>query len=151
MDRNHYRNRTRDLRARAEQLDQLVKMPDRVTSYDLRLASDLMTEAANDLDKLIKATPPGCTCHLVESDTHSYLDYAEDCLHHRDLYTRRENLKGSFAKMERTLKNEVRVRFIMAALSGVAARPNVDASGTLANYAISIADEALRQIVEDAK
>jgi hypothetical protein len=130
----------------------LAKMTDRATGADLQLAADLATKAASDLDELVAATPPGCICRRVENENYSYLDYAEACLHHRQLYVLREQLKAGYVKMERALKNETRMKLVAAALSGAAGMPSdVDDHSDntdLVKRAFTIADEAIRRITE---
>lgn len=151
MDRDRFRTRARELRAFAERMTPLAKMPDRATSADLQLAADLATKAADSLDELLKARPPGCNCRLIEDDNYSYLDYAESCLHHRQYHLLREKLKADYAKMEKALKNETRMKLVAAALSGSAGiepKELLDHQGQLVQNAIAIADEVIRQITE---
>lgn len=155
MDRGRFHKRAVQLVHCAQLFKDLAAMPDRTTEKDCCQAADLMTNAANDLDELIKATPPGCICRRIEHDNYSYLDYAESCLHHRQLYHLSEKLKADYAKAERTLKNEVRLRLITAVLSGTAGANvlNEIYEGDVAyvKRAIAIADETLRLIArEDA-
>lgn len=163
MDRDRFRNRARELRAFAERMTPLAKMPDRATGADLQLAADLTVKAADTLDELIKATPPGCECRHIKDDGYDYLDYAESCRHHRQYYLLREQLKADYAKMEKALKNEARMKLVAAALSGTAAsfnsRDTPQAQGAgwtsitghaaekVVERAIAIADETLRQII----
>ena len=131
----------------------LAKMPDRATGADIQLAADLAAKAASDLDELVAATPAGCVCRRIENDNYSYLDLAEDCIHHRQYYLLREKLKEDYAKMERALKNEARMKLVAAVLSGTAGMPSdVDDlnDGDLAKRAIAIADETIRRIMETA-
>jgi hypothetical protein len=131
----------------------LAKMPDRATSADIQLAADLATKAASDLDELVKATPPGCICRRIENDNYSYLDYAEDCIHHRQYYFLREQLKADYAKMEKVLKNEVRMKLVAAALSGTAgmeAKEDQIGRNAFVENALEIADAAIRRITETA-
>ena len=151
MDRDRFRNRARELRAFADRMGPLAKMPDRVTAADLQLAADLAAKAADSLDELLKARPAGCNCRLIEDDNYSYLDYAESCLHHRQYYLLREQLKADYAKMERKLKNEVRMKLVAAALSGTATpmdHRDLPIAGVepVVERAIAIADEAIRRI-----
>jgi hypothetical protein len=132
----------------------LAKMPDRATSADLQLAADLAKKAADDLDELVKATPSGCVCRRIDNDNYSYLDYHEECIHHRQYYFLREQLKADYAKMEKALKNEVRIKFVAAALAGTAAgiEPKEDQLGRNAfvENALEIAEAAIRRITETA-
>ncbi len=153
MDRERFRSRARELRAFAERMTPLAKMPDRATGADLQLAADLATKAADSLDELLKAKPPGCNCRLIEDDNYSYLDYAESCLHHRQYFFLREKLKADYAKMEKALKNEVRMKLVAAALSGSAGlepKDLLDHQDQLVQNAIMIADEVIRQLTEVA-
>ena len=149
MDKGRFRNRARELRAFADRMAPLAKMPDRATAADLQLAADLATKAADSLDELLKARPAGCNCRLIEDDNYSYLDYAESCLHHGALFLREKQLKEGYAKAERALKNEMRMRLVAAALSGTAAVrlvTGVVPAERVVERAVAIADEEIRQI-----
>ena len=128
-------------------------MPDRATEKDFRQAADLMRGAASDLEELVKATPTGCICRRIQDDNYSYLNYAEDCVHHRQYYALREQLKADYAKMEKALKNETRMKLVAAALTGSAAfTPEDDHAGRNQHVerAIAIADDTIRRITETA-
>ena len=147
-DHHRFSRRAWELRAFADRMGPLAKMPDRVTSTDIQLAADLANKAASDLDELVRATPTGCTCRRIENDNYSYLDYAEGCLHHRQYYLLREQLKADYAKMEKVLKNKARMKLVAAALSGSAT-----SAADLNHYvkqAVAIADETIRCITEIA-
>lgn len=151
MDRHRFSRRASELRAFADRMSPLAKMPDRATSADIQLAADLAKKAADDLDELVEATPPGCICRRIENDNYSYLEYAEDCIHHRQYHFLREQLKADYAKMEKALKNEARMRLVAAALTGTAGLPNDDddpGADDLTERAIAIANEAIRQITQ---
>jgi hypothetical protein len=148
MDRHRFSKRAHDLRGCAQLIKDLTRVPDRATEKDFRQAADLMTGAASDLDELVKATPPGCVCRRIENDNYNYLDYAEACLHHRQLYTLRESLKAEYAKMERVLKNEARLKLVAAALTGAALALDLDVDD-VTKRAVWIADEAIRRIAQE--
>jgi hypothetical protein len=152
VDRHRFSKRSRELIERAQIVEDLSRVPDRMTEKDFRLATDLMRGAASDLEELIKATPPGCICRRIENDNYSYLDYAEDCIHHRQYYCLREQLKADYAKMEKALKNEVRMKLVAAALSGTAVPLKHDnpTPDTVVLRALAIADETIRRITEIA-
>lgn len=146
-DRHRFSRRASELRAFADRMIPLAQMPDRATGADLQLAADLATKAAADLDELAKATPPGCVCRRMQDDNYDYLDYAETCLHHRQLYVLRERVKADYAKMEKALKNEVRLKLVAAALSGAASMSQLEQS--FVDNAVALADEAIRRITGD--
>src|SRR5271163_864618 len=154
MERDRFRKRARELRTCAELVGTLTQMPDRATEKDFQQAADLMAGAANDLVALLEATPPGCICRRIEHDNYSYLDYAEGCLHHRQLYVMRESLKADYAKMEKALKNEARMKLVAAALSGTATlrdlRDPTAGAENVVERALVIADEVLRRVTENA-
>ncbi len=132
-------------------METLAKVPDRATAADIQLAADLAKKAATDLDDLVKAQPAGCLCRLIENDNYSYLDYHEACIHHRQYWHLREKLKADYAALEKTLKDETRMRLVVAALTGTAGIPaNEDDRGgdQLVLRAIDIANETLRRIAE---
>ena len=151
-DRHRFSRRASELRAFADRIEPLAKMPERATSADIQLAADLVKKAANDLDALVKATPPGCICRRVEDDNYSYLDYAEECIHHRHYYFLREKLKADYAKMEKNLKNEVRIRLVAAALSGTALVRDgeIENPERHAIRALAVADAAIAKLTETA-
>lgn len=158
MDRDRFRNRARELRAFAERMTPLAKMPDRATGADLQLAAELATKAAEHIEELVKAKPSGCICRHIENDNYSYLDYAKECIHHGQLYSLSEHLKADYAKMEKALKNEARMKLVAAALSGTAVSFNSrdtpagwtnitgPAVEIVVERAVAIADETLRRI-----
>ena len=152
MDRHRFGKRARELNDRAKIVEDLARMPDRATENDFRQASDLMRGAASDLDELVKATPPGCICRRIEHDNYSYLDYAEACVHHRQLYVLSEKLKADYAKMERALKDEARMKLVAAALAGTAGlEPQTNHQRNhYAERALLIADDVIRRITETA-
>ena len=151
IDRDRFRKRAHNLQSCAQLIKDLTRVPDRATEKDFRQAADLMTDAANDIKELIKATPPGCICRRIQDNDYDYLDYEEGCQHHRQLYLIREGLKADYAKMERALKNETRMRILLAVLTGAAALPPAYAGSILIERAIALTDETLRQITEAAK
>jgi hypothetical protein len=153
MDRDRFRKRSRELNERARLVSDLAKMPDRATAKDFREVADLMSGAASDIDELLQANLPGCACRRIENDNYSYLHYAESCRHHGRLYLLEEDLKARYEKAEHALKNEVRLRFVTAALSGAAVSTDVRCGWdtSIVNRAIAIADEAVRQFAEEAK
>lgn len=150
MDLDRFRTRERELRALAERVAPLEKMLDRVTAADLKLVTDLATKAADSFNELLKADPPGCTCRLIETDNYSYLDYAESCRHHRQYHRLREELKEGYARMEKALKNEVRLKLVAAALTGTASSITTQSDAAVVERAFAIADEAIRQIAGES-
>lgn len=147
MDSSRFRTRARELRAFAERLAPLAKRPDRVTAADVQQAADLATKAADSLDELLAATPPGCECRQIETDNYSYLDYAESCRHHRQYYILGKKLGADYDALKKTLKDETRLKLIAAALSGTPTPMDVE---PVVARAIKIADEAIRQLTESA-
>ena len=150
-DRHRFSRRASELRRFADCIEPLAKMPERARGADIQTAADLAKKAADDLDELVKATPPGCICRRIENDNYSYLDYAEECVHHRQYYFLREKLKADYAKMEKDLKNEVRIRLVAAALSGTAAIPEgaVENPERHAIRALAIADATITKLTEE--
>lgn len=140
--RHRFDKRVDQLNEGAQLIEDLARMPDRAT----RQAADLMRGAACDIVELVKAPLMGCVCQRIENDNYSYLDYVESCVHHRQLYALREKLKADYARMEKALKNEARMKIVAVALSGTA----VDArdSVTVVVRAITIADETIRRLAE---
>jgi len=156
MDRGRYRNRARELQACAELVGKLTQMPDRASQKDFQQAAKLMEGAASDLEELVTAQPAGCSCRRIRDDNYDYLDYHEGCLHHRQLYLMREALKADYAKMEKALKSEVRMKLVAAALTGTATpmdHRDLPIAGIepVVARAIAIADEAIRTITADGR
>lgn len=148
MDKERFQKRARELRAFDERMRSLVKMPDRATGADLQLAADLVANAAADLEELLRAQLPGCTCCRIQDDNYDYLVYAEDCRHHRHGFLREQQLKADYAKAEKKLKDEVRMSLVRAALSGTATLPAMADLHSCVERAIQIADETIRQITQ---
>lgn len=151
IDRDRFRARVRELRALADRMTPLAAMPDRATGADLRLAADLAKKAADSLVELLEVPLPGCICRLIETDNYSYRDYAEGCQHHGSLFKQERQLKEDYQKMERSLKDEARMKIITAALTGTAVTTE-DYGGKVraVDRAIAIADEAIHRITETA-
>ena len=149
-DRHRFSKRARELNERARLTEDLARMPDRATADDFRHAANLMRGAASDLEELVKATPPGCICRRIENDNCNYLDYAKDCIHHRQYYFLREQLKADYAKMEKALKDEVRMKLVTDALQAQTVHSNDPTEG-MARLAIELADEVLRQLGSEVK
>lgn len=145
MTTDRCRRRVRELREASQLVKDLARVPDRATEKDFRQVADLMADAATDLEELIQASPPGCLCRRVQTDNYAYLDYAEGCLHHRQLFVLCEKLKADYEKAERALKNEVRLKLVVAALTGAAARPAQDCE-SLVEQADALAEAAIRRI-----
>lgn len=152
MDRGRFENRVDKLRTCASHLGKLSALPERATTDDFRDASDLMRQAADDLTTLIKAELTGCVCRRIRDDNYDYLEYAQGCRHHRDLYTLKERLKADYTKMEKALKDEVRLKLVTAALAGAAISNDVIAfEGTerIAKRAIEVADDTIERLARD--
>jgi len=151
-DRHRFSRRAAELRTFAERVEPLAKMPERARGVDIQSAADLARKAADDLDELVKATPPGCICRRIENDNYSFLDYAEECVHHRQYYFLREKLKADYEKMEKLLKNEVRIRLVAAALSGTALVRDgeIENPERHAIRALAVADAAIAKLTETA-
>ena len=145
MDRHRFSKRSRELNERAKKIEDLGKMPDRAVELDFRQAAEMMRGAATDLDDLVKAELPGCVCRRVDRDDYSYLDYSLECRHHHQLHYLGEKLKADYIKMEKALKNEVRVKLVAAALAGTAGTAPGD---RLVENAIAVADMAIRRLTE---
>jgi len=154
MDRDRFRARARELRAFADRMIPLAKMPDRATSADLQLAADLAAKAADAIDDLVTATPTGCICRRIQDDNCDFLDYAESCRHHGSLFARVRQLKEGYAKIEKALRDEARMKLVAAALAGSATMPVEDDvrwhDRLFIERALAIADETIRQIAEGA-
>jgi len=142
-----FRKRAKDLRACAELVGNLKQLPERVAPKDFEQVVDLMAGAASDIEMLVKSRPIGCICRCIEGENFDYFDYVEGCFHHSQLYQLRETLKADYAKMERALKNEARMKLVAAALAGAATLPNYTAHD-YAKRAVEIADETIRRITE---
>jgi len=150
-------SRARELRACADLIAGLARVPDRATPKDFAQVADLIRSAASDLEELVTAVTIGCVCRRVQGDTCDYLDYREGCLHHAGLHILSLQHKEVFARLERDLRNEVRLRMVAAALTGTAAASGstlvsdaLRSNHGIVERAIAIADEAIRQITETA-
>lgn len=154
MDRDRFRKRAADLRSCADLVERLTRVPDRATRKDFEQVSDLMTGAATDIEKLIKAEPPGCVCRRIQDNDYDYLEYNEGCLHHRQLYLVREKLKADYERLEKKLKDEPRMRLLAAVLSDSldkTSAPRLQPAAIVVDEALTIVDEAIRRLAGDAK
>src|SRR5207244_8267022 len=126
-------------------------LPERVTADDLRDAADQARKAAADVTDLLKAQLPGCICRRIQDGDRDYLIYEESCRHHRDLCLHRERLKADYAKMEKRLKAEVRMKLVTAALSGAAVLPETDSpeNDDIATRTLAIADQTIDRLTRD--
>lgn len=157
VDRHRFTKRARELNDCARLVERLTCMPDRATEKDFRQAAELMRSTAIDLEELTKMTPTGCICRRIQDDNYDYLDYAEACLHHRQLYVLREKLKEDYKKMERALKDKPRMRVILAALTGAAltemgageVEHGVNVESRVYS-ALALADAVVRRLAETA-
>lgn len=147
MDRHRFRSRISDLHLRAKLVENLAQVPDRAKEKDFHDIADLLKKTASDIEELIDAKLPGCICRRIDHDDYSYLVYAEECRHHHQLHAQTEKLKTDYAKMEKTLKNEARMKLVASALAGTAGRAPQDLAG-FANNAIAIADETIARLTE---
>ena len=148
MDRARYRERTRDLQGCADLLKNLTKMPDRAASAkDFQQVADLLKGAAEDIEALLKAELPGCNCRVIDHDDYSRIVYAESCRHHGHLFALEKRLKEGYARAEKVLKDEIRLRFVAAALTGAA--PDGGTPSIVVDRAIAIADEAIGRLTKE--
>lgn len=128
-------------------------MPQRVNAADIDQAATMARKAADNLDELLKATPPGCLCRTIDTDNYSYLDYAEACRHHGRLYLLEKDLEARHEKLVKALKNEARMKLVAAALSGAAAFPQEDdhiGRNAHIERALTIADDTIHRLTETA-
>ena len=79
-----------------------------------------MSYAAADLGRLMNARLPGCICRRIEDEHYSRLVYEKTCTHHSSLFHQEKSLEEGYAKAEKVLKDEPRMRVIIAALTGAA-------------------------------
>jgi hypothetical protein len=148
VDRHRFSKRARELAERAKRLEDLGKMPDRAVELDFRQAGEMMRGAAADIQELIEAKLPGCICRRIDHDDYSYLDYSLECRHHHQLHALTEKVKADYKKMEKVLKDEIRMKLVAAALSGAVRDDSNSTNAQLATDAIEIADEAIRRLTE---
>ena len=152
MDRHRFSSRVRELKERAKLVEDLGRVPDRAKEKDFRDIAELLRKTAADIEELVDAKLPGCICRRIDHDDYSYLVYADECRHHHRLHVLTEKLKADYAKMEKTLKDEVRMKLIAAALSGTAGMPPIDRlvenaiNDRLVENAITVADETIRRL-----
>jgi hypothetical protein len=155
MDRNRFQKRVRELGESAKLVENLTKMPDRTTEKDFRRIVDLLKGAAEDVEALLRADLPGCSCRRIDHDDYSYLDYSESCQHHARLFAREKAHKAHYEAAEKKLKDEVRMRLVASALSGTAGdlSSGVAAHGqieVIVENAIQIADRTIQAITTGA-
>lgn len=148
MDRDRFRTCASDLVKLSDQLLKLSGMPDRATRHDFEAAATLVSRAAKDLEDLLKVQLPGCICRRIQDDYYNYLEYAEACQHHGGLFHQHAATRAHYEKLENALKDEVRMRFITAALTGTASDQSTNKH--IVQNALDLADEALRRLVDKA-
>jgi hypothetical protein len=142
MTTNRYHSHMNELRKQATLLKSLAPLSERVSAKDLLGAVDAMQLAASALEELIRARPEGCVCDLIDD---RYLSYAESCTHHGHLHVLLEALKAEYVKLEKTLKDETRLKLIAGALAGTA---GLEPKQAIAKQAIAVADEVLKQLTD---
>lgn len=147
MDRHRLRQRIDALNENAKSADDLAKVPDRILPTDLSNAAALMRGAALDMRELMEAKLPGCVCRRIDHDDYSYLVYSIDCRHHHQLHVLMEKLKTDYAKMEKALKDEARMKLVATALTGTTSLAMQDLS-VFSRNAIAIADETIARLTE---
>ncbi len=134
----------------ADELQHLAELPDRLTKKDVEAAAKALRDAADDIDGLARAKPSGCICRHIEDDNYSYLHYDERCYHHGDLVRRTAAIKNDYEKAEKRLRDEVRMKLIVAALPGATALPDLNKEEA-ARVAIDAADAVIRQLLSESK
>ena len=134
----------------ADDLDRLAEMPDRLTKKDVEAAAKALRDAAGDIDGLTRAKPSGCVCRHIESDNYDYLDYDESCYHHGSLVRQIAATKKDYKEAEKRLRDEARMKLIVAALPGTTANPDLNYEEA-ARAAIEISDEVIRQLLSESK
>ena len=133
------------LDANAKELLQLSGMMERLTKADVAKAAKSLDEAARALEDLLKGELPGCTCRLIENDNYSYLDWKEDCRHHRGLFLFHKESKAKYEEAHKKLKNEVRLKLVSELIGGLA-RGDGQGNDHVVRRAIQLADEAITQL-----
>lgn len=133
------------LDAHAKELYQLSGMIERLTKADVAKAAKSLEEAARALEDLMKGELPGCTCRLVENDNYSYLDWNENCRHHRGLWLFQSESKKKYDEALKKLKNELRVKLVAELIGGLA-RGDGQGAKHLVARAIELADETIAQL-----
>ena len=149
---SEFRQRQHELNEHVQLFAKLSQMPERLTEKDLQRAIYLMSRAAEDLGRLMDARLPGCVCRRIEDENYSRLVYEKTCTHHSSLFHQEKALEEGYAKAEKALKDEARMKLVAAALSGAAGlceTTNDLDDEDLAKRAISIADETIRRITTE--
>lgn len=147
MERHRFSNRVRELKERAKLVEDLGRVPDRAKEKDFRDLAELLRKTASDIEELVDAKLPGCICRRIDHDDYSYLVYATECRHHHQLHFMTEKVKADYAKMEKTLKDEARMKLVATALTGTASLAVQDLPSFSRN-AIAIADETIARLTE---
>lgn len=136
-----------ELKKRAEQLDKLTSMLDRVTRDDIRGAAQALLDCAHDVQYLLRGELLGCPCRRIEYDEGgSYLVYDDKCGHHRHLKHEEERLKAAYAEVEKKLTNNTRLALIKAALPGLVAHVQMSAR-EVASKALEVAEATLSALL----
>lgn len=119
-------------------------MPERITSKDIKDTAQALEDCAKDITYLLRTTPVGCPCPVIEGDNYSYVDYKDGCVHHGQFKRMLEENKRCYEEAERKLANTLRTQFAQAALTGAAYsdKPHEE----VVRRAFRIADEAIASL-----
>jgi hypothetical protein len=135
-----------ELKQHAAQLDKLAELPERATRNDIRNAAAALLDASNDIRKLLKYPLPGCPCRRITDENYDYLVYTDACQHHAHLKREEERIKAAYTKAEEKLKENLRTKFMAAALSEIS---SFSRSATeTARRAREIADATITALLE---
>ena len=129
-----------ELKSRGVQLERLALMSERVTKDDLQAAARAMFDCATDISYLLRSTPIGCPCRLVENDGYSYANYVDECVHHGQYKRLLGAQKKAYEDAERKLQDTLRTKFAMSALAAAGAGDGNTSPEVVVRRAFHIAD-----------
>lgn len=131
----------------ANAIEKLRDMPERTTRAELDAWSAALVRAARYLDELTRTRLHGCTCRYHEDDDRSWVTPDPACPHHKHQIEEQAALAKHYAKQQKKLTDEVRLRLVAAAITGLAGRPSVSSVDGLAAEALQVADAVIAKIL----
>jgi hypothetical protein len=139
-----------ELVKRAEDLDKLSTMLDRITKKDVQDTVQALKDCAEDIAYLLsgKQKPVGCPCPIVENDNYTYIDYVDKCPVHHSLKARLDDSKARCEAFEKKLKNDLRLQLVHSALGGCASANQHLHPTKVVERAFGIADAAIAALLK---
>lgn len=130
----------------ARAIEKLRDMPERTTRDELLAWASALRRASQHLEQLTRTRPHGCTCRYHEDDDRSWVTPDPQCPHHKHQIEERAALAKHYAKQHTKLTNEIRLRLVTAAITGLASKASVLSPDGIATEALQVADAVIAKI-----